>query len=741
MLVKTIHGVSDTDALGALPNPPVDKRPTVLVVDDRAINRDFLVSLLNYSGYQAVEASSPTELPDVDHLDLIITDVHMPGMNGLDFLTSLRADAITRCVPVILYTATYKSPDIEVKAKALGAFAVLNKPTEPEVILQHVRAALNSNPQLSTAVSPKADGAVSDAGTVSPAQAHLGYRSATLIEIMLDLAAERDLARLVRSFCHGAKELIDAREASVHIVAPGESESHLFFSTSNRSTDSDTLSLSACDCGLIGLAKEAKGRCLRNVSAAELKIVLPPQAAGSAVLYVPIATPTNHFGCLCLVDKVSGGDFSDEDQRLTTTLTTKLGLVYENIRFYDEIQQFAARLAVEVEDRKRAQNELELSRQEQIRLKDEFFSHVSHELRSPVMVVQQFLEILLEGTAGEINEQQREHMAMALRNTNQLDVMIGDLLEATRIETGKLRVDLRSMLLLEVLNEAVASVKPIAQHKHIAVALEVPIPLPMVIADPSRLRQILTNLLDNAIKFTPENGAITVHAGLDQEDSSFVRVQVRDTGCGMSPDETARVFDRLYQVPNADSSARKGLGLGLCICKQLVTLQGGNIQVKSQSGAGSIFFFTLPVFSLATLVAPILAGDVVPESVVILTVTLGDHGGLTTKQVLVSLRETVARCVLPGLDVILPDTYDTRNGHTVVLLARTDERGARVLTKRLEDQLKLNEHVAKVSSPPSVRFSIINLSAAREPLSLGEQRAAATVQIEENLKTIIADRS
>jgi signal transduction histidine kinase/CheY-like chemotaxis protein len=741
MSVNTIHGVSNADALGAPPNLPVDKRPTILVVDDRAINRDFLVSLLNYSGYQAVEASSPTELPDVDHLDLIITDVHMPGMNGLDFLTALRADEVTRHVPVILYTATYKSPDIETKAKTLGAFAVLNKPTEPEVILEYVRAALNSNSQGSTATSPEAKRAVRDTGTAAPRQAHLGYRSATLIEIMLDLGAERDLEQLVRTFCHGAKELINAREASVHIVAPSENESHLFFSTSTSCGHSDTLSLRTCDCGLISLVKEAEGRCLQNVRSAEPGVVLPPHARGSRVLYVPIATSTNHFGCLCVVDKIDGRDFSDEDQRLVSTLTTKLGLVYENIRFYDEIQQFAARLAVEIEDRKRAQHDLELSRQEQLRLKDEFLSHVSHELRSPVMVVQQFLEILLEGSAAEISGQQREHLSIALQNTNQLDVMIGDLLEATRIETGKLRVDLRSMVLLDVLNEAVSSVKPIAQRKRIAVALEVPVRLPLVIADPSRVRQILTNLLDNAIKFTSESGTVTVRAGLDQEDPDFVRIQVGDTGCGMSPGETAKVFDRLYQVPNADRAARKGLGLGLCICKQLVTLQGGNIQVKSQAGAGSIFFFTLPVFSVATLVAPILGEDIVPESMVMLTVTFDDRAELGGKQVLASLRETVARCVLPGLDVVLPDTYATRNGQMVLLLARTDERGARVLARRLEDQLKLNPHVAKASSPPLVWYSIVDLSAAREPLTLSEQRAVAVVRIEENLKTIIFDRS
>jgi signal transduction histidine kinase len=233
-----------------------------------------------------------------------------------------------------------------------------------------------------------------------------------------------------------------------------------------------------------------------------------------------------------------------------------LAVAYENATFYEEIQDLAAKLAHELEGRKRSEEELERSRKEQTRLKDEFLSHVSHELRSPLMVVQQFLEILLEGVAGEINGQQRDNLNTALQNTNQLEVMIGDLLETTRIETGKLRVDLRSMLLLQVLDEAVASAQPLAKQKYVAVVLEVPVRLPLVIADHARVRQILTNLLDNAIKFTPEDGKITLRVALDQEDSSFVRIQVRDTGCGMNPDETPKVLDRLYQVPNADCAAK-----------------------------------------------------------------------------------------------------------------------------------------------------------------------------------------
>ena len=713
----------------ALPHQSEARLPVILVVDDRAINREFLVTLLKYAGYQTVEASSPTQLPDMDRLDLIISDVHMPGMNGLAFLNVLRADTITRHVPVILYTAAYKTPEIDAKAKALGVFAVLTKPTAPEVILDKVREAISSN-------------AHAPAGTSQPTAiaAERSHLSATLIEIMLDLATERDPEKLLPIFCYGAKELIGVREASVHIVAPVEDQGHIVFSTSASQSFSGNSSL-PCDCGLVDATRGAKGRCLRNIDAAKLGIVVPPQTEAAAMLYVPIATSANHLGCLCLADKIDGKDFDGDDERYISTLAIKLAVVYDNIRIYKELERFATRVALESEARARTQEELDYSRQEQVRLKDEFLSHVSHELRSPVMVVQQFLEILQEDGSDLESAKRREYIDIALRNTNQLNSMISDLLEATRIETGKLRVDPKSMALPEVLNEGVVSATLTAKQKRITVSLNVPETLPLVVADRSRVRQILTNLLDNAIKFTPENGVITVHAGVNEQDPKFVQVDVTDTGCGISQGEASKVFDRLYQVPNADSAARKGLGLGLCICKQLVVLQGGQISVKSQSGPGSTFSFTLPVFSMSNVLLPILGEDALPESIALLTVEVCDPGSVSRQSIFPSLRETIERCVLPGLDAIMPDTYDTHEGRMFVILARTDERGAQVLGRRLEDQLKLNQQAAELPCPPRVRLSTMDLSMAMAKPGLSEQREAAAAQIEQNLKKIIVDRS
>lgn len=259
-----IREASSPDAIAPLIHQSNQRRPTILVVDDRAINREFLVSLLTCAGYQTVEASSPTELPQVAQLDLIITDVHMPGMNGLDFLRALRVDSITSQVPVILNTAAYKTPAIEATAKNMGAFAVLTKPTAPEIILEQVRAALGSKAGGTTPLGFSIEGTSGEFRPARRSPVQLGYRSATLIEIMLDLAGERDPDHLLRLFCYGAKELIGVQAASAHLVASAESRGHLMFSTSAGPHSSGPQFLSDCDCGLIALTKQAKGRCLRG---------------------------------------------------------------------------------------------------------------------------------------------------------------------------------------------------------------------------------------------------------------------------------------------------------------------------------------------------------------------------------------------------------------------------------------------------------------------------------------------
>ncbi len=266
------------------------------------------------------------------------------------------------------------------------------------------------------------------------------------------------------------------------------------------------------------------------------------------------------------------------------------------------------------------EEKLESAHLAQLRLKDELLSRVSHELRSPLTAVYQFVTILLDGLAGEINDEQREYLGIVLRNVKQLQAMIGDLLDVSRAQSGKLVLSPREMILSEGIGAAVDTVLPTAQAKNLSLLIQVAESLPAAYADPLRVQQIVVNLVDNAIKFTSKGGWIHVGAkvckqlpeGLDPSSekalaeglprwntgaASWLEVSVTDSGCGIGEEEYERIFQQLYQSDRTVDQSRMGLGLGLFICRDLVTRQGGRIWVESRVGEGSTFFFTLPVYS------------------------------------------------------------------------------------------------------------------------------------------------
>jgi signal transduction histidine kinase len=271
--------------------------------------------------------------------------------------------------------------------------------------------------------------------------------------------------------------------------------------------------------------------------------------------------------------------------------------------------------------RKRLEEVLEQIRQDQMRFKDEFLSHVSHELRSPLTAIKQFTNILLGGLAGELNKEQREYQQIVLRNIRQLQSMIDDLLEVTRLETGKLTVEPERLSVLMAVTDSFNTLEGSARGKRITLSYDLPANLPSAHADQTRVRQILIILLDNAIKFTPEGGSVMIRAGQYEKDPRFVLIEVSDTGVGISTEITEEIFERLYQVSERTEASRKGLGLGLYICKELVMRQGGRIWATRRRPKGSTFSFTLPVFSYDASIAMSDNSDNLPaDSVLVETV-------------------------------------------------------------------------------------------------------------------------
>ena len=225
---------------------------------------------------------------------------------------------------------------------------------------------------------------------------------------------------------------------------------------------------------------------------------------------------------------------------------------------------------------------------EQVR--NEFTSFITHELRTPLTSISGFLWLVLAGHAGELNDAQRRQLEVARRQAKRLEGLVDNLLDMSAIETGHLQLHPRRFDLVPLIVETVEMLRPQATARNVALRVvpgDDPVP---VVADRSRIGQVLTNLVGNAIKYTDAGGQVTVTAASRDEDAS---VEVADTGRGIPPEEIPRLFDKYYRVSSRAGGTR-GSGLGLAICDGIIDAHGGRLGVKSTPGKGSCFFFTIP---------------------------------------------------------------------------------------------------------------------------------------------------
>jgi signal transduction histidine kinase len=225
-------------------------------------------------------------------------------------------------------------------------------------------------------------------------------------------------------------------------------------------------------------------------------------------------------------------------------------------------------------------------------MKEEFLALTTHDLRSPLAVISGVISFFTSGRLGELSGEQKNMVAMMERNAQSLIELVNDLLDASKLESGSMRLDLTSTDLRGLINELHETIGPLAREKSITLKAELPLDLPLIEADRDKLRRIIVNLLSNAIKFTPKGGTVTVTA---EQFDNHLRVSVADTGVGIAAEDVARLFDKYEQTRSRATRGEKGTGLGLYITKQLVEMHGGEISVQSEPGKASTFTFTLPI--------------------------------------------------------------------------------------------------------------------------------------------------
>jgi hypothetical protein len=275
--------------------------------------------------------------------------------------------------------------------------------------------------------------------------------------------------------------------------------------------------------------------------------------------------------------------------------------------------------------------------------------------------------------------------------------MVSDLLDITRVETHKLTVHPEHASPVKLIAEALSTCLTNAAVKNISLRSEVGSGLPFVWVDPARARQILINLIDNGIKFTPEGGTLIVESRACAEGDDFLCLSVSDTGCGISPENREIVFERLAQVKNSAEASRSGLGLGLFISRELVSRHGGRIWVESRLGHGSTFYFTLPIFSLAKLCAHVFtAANLAAGSVTLISVDVVAVEGAVQSDVLPEIRRVLERCIDPGKDVLLPSMGDAEPVEVFFIVACADRGGSDVIARRIGRELQNFDNTSRL---------------------------------------------
>ena len=225
-------------------------------------------------------------------------------------------------------------------------------------------------------------------------------------------------------------------------------------------------------------------------------------------------------------------------------------------------------------------------------LKDDFFSTISHELRTPLFSIQGFAQLMLEEGDGLDQETRTEFLTTIQRQAKQLSEMVNNLLDISKFDSGKLVLEQKPLSIIDLISQTVLKLQGYAHKQQVTLITDLSTPLPTIVGDPFRLEQALTNLIGNAIKFSPQNDNVFVTALLKD---NGIEILVKDNGIGIPPEALEEVFSRYYQVNNKEGRSAMGTGLGLHITKQIIDGHGGRIWAESETGKGSTFFFTLPL--------------------------------------------------------------------------------------------------------------------------------------------------
>ena len=545
----------------------------ILVVDDEAAVADVFRDFLTLMGGHEVE-TRPSGQAAIDAFatfrpDVVLTDLNLDqSMSGLDLMRRLKA--MEPELPVILVTGQV-SIQSAIDALREGAYDYITKPCDLEELGQLLGRALaarrltETNKNLMKELTV-ANEILSRHESELRERIHVAtWRMRTLFELSKEIATDLGFTFRSQLACEKARQLTGAAAAGLFVQAE-DGEAYRLRAASGFDGTMPELAFED-GTGLAGAVARQQTPVRRGGQGFHDQLALPYLTAADpeGVLVVPLLADHRALGVLVVLGKAGG--FTQDDE--------------------DILALFASSAAVALSNSMLFEKTLELER-----LKSDFVAVVSHELRTPLAVVIGNLELLSDDRFWKLEPQQAKFLTAASTNSNRLLHLINDILDFSKLENASLPMTRSPNELGEVIRQAAENLRRLFEEREINLDISIADDLPLAEIDEQSIAQVLTNLISNAIKFSPAGAPVEVT--VRHEDGQAV-VRVRDHGEGIRREDMPRLFKKFSQLDSRSTRKVGGTGLGLAICKGIVEAHGGRIWAESEPGEGSTFVFTLPL--------------------------------------------------------------------------------------------------------------------------------------------------
>jgi len=545
-------------------------RPRILLVDDSPTFRKAMGEALEAAGYEVQAAGTGEQallLAPAVRPDAIVVDGQLPGIDGATVVRRIKVDTALRGTPCLMLTGSSDDPREELRVLEAGADAFLNKNAAPALILARLAALVRaSGPASPPSVAPHPS-------LLAPKRILVVDDSPTYLNALASELRDEGYDVVLARSAEEALDLLKVQDVDgilLDIVLPGIS------------------------------GHEMARRIKKSPEWREIPLVAIATRDDPATMIEAVNAGADDF-------VVKSPDFSVVRARLRAQLrrrhledeARRAGLEAAEARSTKALAETRAALIADLE-RKNA--ELESAREEAERarrlaqaeslFKSRFLAGMSHELRTPLNAILGFSELLEQELFGPLNPLQQEYVGNVLTSGRHLLTLVNDILDLSKVEAGRMTLAREWVDLAPMAESVLAVLRPLADKKDLRVEIEVPAGLPGMFVDPVRFKQVLFNLLSNALKFTPTGGHILLSAGRSDTE---ILVAVRDSGIGIRPEDLGRLFREFERIEPAKGEVPEGTGLGLALTRRLVELHGGRIEVRSRVGEGSTFTVAIPL--------------------------------------------------------------------------------------------------------------------------------------------------